>query len=542
MMNGSTTGQVAPPATALALPAEFGRYRLIELIAVGGMSQIYLAHSFGAAGFVKRLAIKRMSPWLSAQDYFNRLFINEAKLLVSLNHSNIVSVFDFGQVGDELFIAMEYVTGPSLHLLREALRPRGLTLPWSVAAHIAAEACRGLDYAHRKRDPSGRSAGIVHRDIKPKNVLISSEGEVKLADFGVARLAAHQGDRRLVGTLAYMAPEQVARQPVDRRTDVFGVGLLLYEMLAARRAYRGSTQAVLAQASTARIPPLPSDVPGDLRRIVERATSADPNARYPDAHSMERALAAYLLTDQGEQDTAQALPPATRLSGLIRRLELAQETDLQLDPGSPALSAKRTAALAAPERTHVDESEIDFELLRDAGRTLHEAELTRVLVDSVRRRRILSLILLLTVAGLAALAAVRWWPAVTSDRRSATDADAGDDLAGLDPRPMPSTTRLSPLDSGRDTRAETPTLDSSAPRVNPPTKRPRRFGLVSLNTIPWSRVSIDGKRYGTTPLLRLRLTAGPHRVVLENPQRGLKKTLWLRVRAGQHQREIIKLR
>jgi serine/threonine protein kinase len=302
----------------LSLPRRFGRYRLTRLLAQGGMAQIYLAKAFGAEGFVKPLVIKRLTPSLTANQYFANLFINEAKLLVTLTHGNIVPVFDFGRVGDDLFMAIEYVNGASLRQVQTALTQMDEQLDRELVAYIGAEVCKGLGYAHRRTYLRGQPAGIVHRDIKPTNVLISLDGEVKIVDFGVAKLAGRvESHGQLTGTIAYMSPEQAERRVVDHRTDIFSTGLLLYEMLTFRRAYDvESPREALSLARRALVPPLPDDVPQELRDIVQRATQREPDQRFASAQEMEMALSDFLLRARaargGETDS-----PSGRLNGTV---------------------------------------------------------------------------------------------------------------------------------------------------------------------------------------------------------------------------------
>ena len=226
--------------------ARIGRYELLRPLGRGGMAEVFLARRRGPGGVEKQLAVKRIRRERTGDPRFVEMFVTEARLSMGLAHKNIVQVFDFGRVGDELFLVMEYVAGVDLGTALAGVRtggdPAGSSsdgaLDPLLAAFVGMEACQALDYAHRWRSPDGEPGGIVHRDVTPGNVLLSVSGEVKLADFGVADdLAADVGGRRLRGTPAYMSPEQARGERLDGRADVFSLGLVLWQALTGRRAY-----------------------------------------------------------------------------------------------------------------------------------------------------------------------------------------------------------------------------------------------------------------------------------------------------------------
>jgi len=271
-----------------------GRYELLRPLARGGMGEVYLARR-RAAGVEKWLVVKRMRPERAGDARFLDLFMREAKLSMSLAHQNIVPVFDFGRIDDQVFLAMERIEGKDLG---SSLAKAGRGLSPLVAAFIAAECCQALDYAHRRRGPDGAPLGIVHRDVTPRNVLLSWSGEVKLTDFGIAALA---GDARssAVGTPAYMAPEQARGEATDARADVYAMGLVLREAWTGVRARGGSDrEATLALARDATLEPWPEGFTGPLRDIVDRATAAAPDARHGDARLLLEALDAFILEER----------------------------------------------------------------------------------------------------------------------------------------------------------------------------------------------------------------------------------------------------
>jgi serine/threonine protein kinase len=223
------------------VPEKLGKYHILELIAQGGMAEVYKAKTIGIAGFEKVLALKRIRPRFANEPRFIRNFVDEARIAVSLNHRNIVQVFDFGKADGELFLAMELLEGVDLRMAVNAAKAKGKLVPPALACYILADVAIGLDYAHRKCDSEGNYLGIVHCDVSPHNVLLSNEGFVKILDFGVARarFIAAPTSRRLRGKPRYMAPEQTLGDSPTSASDVFVVGILAWELLAGRLLFDG---------------------------------------------------------------------------------------------------------------------------------------------------------------------------------------------------------------------------------------------------------------------------------------------------------------
>ena len=259
-----------------------GRYELLRPLARGGMGEVYLARR-RAAGVEKWLVVKRMRPERAGDARFLELFMREARLTMSLAHQNIVPVFDFGRIDDQVFLAMERVEGKDLG---SSLAKAGTGMPPLLAAFLAAECCQALDYAHHRKSPDGADLGIVHRDVTPRNVLLSWAGEVKLTDFGIAALAGDEPSK-MAGTPAYMAPEQARGEQLDVRADVYAIGMVLREALTGARGRHGTDrETMLAAAQLGRLDPWPAGFESPLQAIVDRATASAKEDRYPDARAM----------------------------------------------------------------------------------------------------------------------------------------------------------------------------------------------------------------------------------------------------------------
>jgi predicted ATPase/serine/threonine protein kinase/Tfp pilus assembly protein PilF len=282
----------------LPMGVPFGRYTLMKRLGAGGMGEVFLAR---AEGSDQELVLKRILPHLTENPRFLRLFLDETRIASRLVHPNIARIFELGEVEGTWFVAMELVDGKDLRELLKRAREQGHHLPLEVAVGIAIEIAKGLSHAHAATDSQGRSLHVVHRDVSPHNILIGRTGDVKLIDFGVAKAAnksVQTGTGILKGKFPYMAPEQAHAKPVDPRTDVFALGIVLWEMICARYLFRGKTDAATLKLVREVSVPVPSslrdDVPEALDRVVMKALRKEPRDRYPTAEAFREALATVL--------------------------------------------------------------------------------------------------------------------------------------------------------------------------------------------------------------------------------------------------------
>jgi eukaryotic-like serine/threonine-protein kinase len=283
---------------------QFGPYRLVRQVAVGGMAEIHLAKAKGIAGFEKYVALKMIHPNFAEDEQFIDMLVDEAKIAVQLTHQNIAQTFDLGRVGDTYYISMEYVDGADLYKVLRRASEQDIEFPLDVCAFIAKEVATGLDYAHRKRDVTGAQLGIVHRDVSPQNVLVSYAGEVKLVDFGIAKatMKVKQTAAGVIkGKYYYMSPEQASGGRVDSRSDIFSAGIVLYEMLTGQMLYLEEDLHrlldMVRRADIASPSKLRRGIPPQLERIVMHALAKTPPERYQSgadmASDLERFLHAY---------------------------------------------------------------------------------------------------------------------------------------------------------------------------------------------------------------------------------------------------------
>jgi serine/threonine protein kinase/tetratricopeptide (TPR) repeat protein len=300
----------------------FGRYRLLERLGQGGMAEVFKAKSYGVEGFEKVVVIKRILPELAQSDEFVEMFIHEAKLAVRLSHANIVQVFDLGiapggtetegtPTPDAYYMAMEYVNGLDLATLLARCRRSQTPIPIEMAVYVASEVAKGLDHAHRRRDEQSQPLNIVHLDVSPQNVLLSLEGEVKVTDFGIAKARGalepsgmeDTRNQRLQGKFSYMSPEHAAGEAVDARSDLFSLGVVLYEMLAGVNPFTAPTSfETLRRVQACECPPvelLRPDVPSELVTLLKTALSLQLEQRFSDAGRMYEALLMFLYSRGG---------------------------------------------------------------------------------------------------------------------------------------------------------------------------------------------------------------------------------------------------
>ncbi len=320
-----------------------GKYELLELAGEGGMAQVWRAVLRGAAGFNRAVAVKRMLPEMTTDAELVAMFVEEARVCSRLIHPNIVQVLDFDQDSqDRYFMVMEWVEGVNLRDYLRSFEKRGVAARWPLVVAICIEALRGLGAAHERLDDQGEPAPVIHRDVTPQNVLIGENGVVKLTDFGVSRAsdrASWTSPNVVKGKLAYMAPEVFDDQPVSVQSDLFSLGVMLWEGLAGRRLYQGADVQIFMAAREANIPPLAEErgeLPDLLVQAVERALARDPAERYDTALEMVRALAA----------TLRDAPHATDDQVLAASVVQAREV---LDGGARAKAPTRTMVSGGPE-------------------------------------------------------------------------------------------------------------------------------------------------------------------------------------------------
>ncbi|MCC6876860.1 MAG: serine/threonine protein kinase [Sandaracinaceae bacterium] len=361
---------------------DFGPYRIVRKIAVGGMAEIYLARQRGIEGLERTVVIKQIVPRYAQDEEFVTMFLDEARLMAALSHPNIAQVFDLGRAEGSYYLVVEHVRGPTLGRLLGAARERpARTLPVREALGIALSIAEALHYVHGRKDELGRPLGIVHRDLNPSNVMVSYDGAVKLIDFGIAKAASRVYETRagvIKGTYGYSAPEQLTGGQVDRRADVFALGILLYEMIAGEHPYDVSDEPNLidriALARYRRAREVRPDIPDDLDRLITSCLSPTPDGRPGDMQTLLGALSEHLgkrglVPTQASlgQVTRELVPPDDEGAPVVRRpTAVSLPAPIVTDPGGTRrLRIKAAAPITAPK--HIGHGE-------HAGETWSEDE------------------------------------------------------------------------------------------------------------------------------------------------------------------------
>jgi serine/threonine protein kinase/tetratricopeptide (TPR) repeat protein len=341
------------PREKAPTPDRLADFEITRRLGVGGMAEVFLAKKRGAEGTYKLLVVKRILPQYGASRRFRSMFVDEAHLATRLNHPNIVQVYEFSDHGDDgLLLAMEFVEGPDLGRLMVAAKTKEARIPQLVAAFIISEAAKGLHYAHERRDESGSPLAIVHRDVSPQNILLSFEGVVKIADFGIASANLFREEPGVLkGKFGYMSPEQARGERVDRRSDIYALGVVLYELLTLRSPYateRGKPEddALLEAVRTGAFKP-PStyntDLAPELEAIVLRALSATREDRYQSAREMAGAIGRFLLAKQELVDNASVETTISHLLGRDLSGTIPPEGSAMQPETQAAVPLRRTA-------------------------------------------------------------------------------------------------------------------------------------------------------------------------------------------------------
>ena len=356
------------------------RYRITERVAAGGMAEVFRGVAESIQGFRKNVAIKRVLPALTKNKKFVAMFLDEARLSLHLQHANIVRVFDIGHADETYFIVMEYVDGVDLKNLLEWRRRIGRPLTIGQTVYIIMEVCKGLAYAHDAVHPeTGRPLNIVHRDVSPPNVLLSRNGEVQMTDFGLAKAAvqAETTDPGVVkGKMSYLSPEAARGEEVDRRADIFSVGILVYEMLTGKRLFYGeSDYQTVELVRAAKIPPIAAqnpEVEPELEEIVRKALARRCDDRFQNATDVQDALAHYLfsrglkmiqrdiadlvrtcLDDMAGLSVAKKRPKPNVIDTLLQD-EIQGFTSVEFQEGAPTVASSMPPPLAPPTGGYID--------------------------------------------------------------------------------------------------------------------------------------------------------------------------------------------
>ena len=560
---------------------EFGSYQLIAKLATGGMAEIFLARPNGAKGHDEVLVLKRILPHLAEDDHFVTMFRDEADLASKLIHKNVCHVHAFGEVGGTWFIAMEYLHGVPLSRMMTRLSKAGKMLDVRVVAGIIVQACEGLHHAHEARDSTGALMGVVHRDVSPPNIMVCGDGVVKLLDFGIAK-ARGANSRTRTGTVkgknAYMSPEQILGKPLDRRSDVFALAIVMYEMLAIKRLFHRDSDFLTFKAITEE--PIPDirdrrpDLPPGMRAALLQAMARDPNGRFDTAMSFANAirssvatlggpaspndLARLLFTDFGDEMASRdeilkaADEPAANIATLAtpptgtppigaprprrppttpppippqaRSGEFAgarKKHPSEALPAVPSMIVRDTPSskidvplVAAPSTTTNTEGSVPFvlpalpagvlDLSANVPADTWMANPDTDLLSGHRMKAIRNIVIAVVVIAVAVVGIVLLM------------SHKGEDDGNIVKPPTPVDAASGAAKIPRD--AMTVEIDAPDTMSKEDILAISRFGYFSITASSKTTIYVDNKLIGDTPLTRLPLTPGPHKVKAVGPK------------------------
>ncbi len=510
---------------------EIGGYQVLDQLSSGGMGEVLLARRRGAHGFEKLVALKTIRRDLRARQDLRTMFLDEANLMARLAHPAIAQVHDFGEESGTLYLAMEYVAGLSF---AEVITHSGGPLPFSVAARMVADACRGLHAAHEATDAAGHPLGVVHRDVSPQNLILTFEGCVKILDFGIAWRRDREAPATEFGSLkgkpAYMAPEQTDGGNLDRRADLFAVGVVLYELLTGERLFSGDTifQVVHAVHHQPILPPSErvGQIPHELDAVVLRALAREPGQRFETAAAMAAALEEIPAVHAGE--TLERF--VDRALGAERRQHQGYLQSL-LDEGGRSQRFGRPAGLVTGSAAGVASAMAATPVTRD------EQALVPASRSWWHKRRYQSLIAATVTTGLV-LAGAAWFrtPVTTTTATAAKSVVVSPPVSPTAPTRVPVTEV--PPSAGpavEPVPARTVGAPAEMPKTVAATRRkpgthPRAksaaagalttYGFVRVTADPFANVRIDGVLVGPTPLMHHSLPVGNHEIELLSPDTG----------------------
>ena len=533
-------------------PRRLGRYELIAPLATGGMAELYLGRLRGRGGFEKLVAIKRMKPHLSDDPGFVAMFLDEGRIAARLTHPNICQVYELGDEDGQLYMAMEYVPGIPLSTILAVLPQTRDGFDLRVAAGILIQVSDGVHFAHEHKTDSGGPAPIVHRDVSPTNLLVTAEGVCKLVDFGIAKVLTEVSQTRtgvLKGKPSYMAPEQIRAEPVDRRADVFALGVVLWECVAGRRLFQGDSDFLIWQQITQdampRLRDLRPEVPQALDDVVHRALAKDRDGRHETAREFAAdvrrsvatlggplepaALATYLSQLCGDAFASRARLVSRALAGIEDENEDEDETHRHVLDNA----AEPTASIRLRDHTAQVGIGIGMQTAADPEPVRRRWSAARWPATLWAAAVVLGVVLAIVWARkdderspvAAGSPAPIAQPAPVHPERASADASA----IRREPQPQP---QPEPPTAGVESAIRREPRAPVKPRPEPAPVAAADPGYYLVDSRPYARIYVDGKDHGETPLFRVPLPPGRHTVRAVLPD-GRKQQFVIEIRSGQ---------
>ncbi len=562
-------------------PIQFGKYRLIQPLAQGGMAEIFLAKQQGPAGYEKSVVIKRVLSHYSSNPDFVEMFLDEARLAALLSHPNIVQMFDFGEVDGSYYLCMEYLRGEDLHTLLRMAKNKNLIIPAQVAATVVAAACDALHYAHNLTTDEGKALHIIHRDISPSNIFLTYQGQVKVLDFGIARAEGKVVKTAMgviKGKISYMAPEQARGYQLDARVDVWALGVVLHELLTGKRLFSRNSDVESFKALLDDPIPMPADVadgiPAELNDIVAKALERNLDHRYPSAKAMyddlddflasrtymppQSLLTQYLQELVGEEELAAKMKGPTAAAGAAKPPSGGAEAAAPRTPRPRNTPSKSIPSIKASQKeTKAAPTAATANVRRKSTQNVPATRPPPVEREEPNSAGMSPGVIAGLGGAAVALVAGVLYLSVHNDQK----------LKPLEPQ-QPTVVEIKPLVPPRDVEVDEngapilapldtdlpPELDElldaavaeadgggAAATKTAAVPKQASKGLLDVNCVPWCRIFIDGKdTTRISPAIGISVPVGKHKLRVVNTPTGIEQEREIVVKAGATTKEVVK--
>lgn len=500
-----------------------GKYTLVKKLATGGMAEVFLARIDGPMGFAKKCVVKRILPHFNDDPRFIEMFLGEARLAAELNHPNLVQIFDFGEANGQYFLAMEYIDGPNLRVLNQSTRRMSGPMSFALAARIIALAAEGLHHAHELRDENGQLVNLVHRDISPDNILVSRNGAVKVVDFGIAKATTqpHLTKSGMIkGKMAYMPPEQLAREPLDRRADLFALGIVLYELVTGGMPFDATSEVSIIQALMSQQPlEKPTtyrlDCPPALEAIVLKCLEKDRERRYASCRDLQSDLETFI--------SSQGASVGTREVAELVELTFANDSAVTQSTAIPLSGLEATTPSGVSQERPSAPPRAPVPSTTDTG--LSSTALRPTPSEAPKKNN--APIIAVGFVAVVALGAAAWF------------ATRPPTVVEKPPRPVVVTPPVVAVvvDAGKPERlvvaevldAGVEEIEDAGTEVKPVAAK---NGRLELRIRPYATVFFDDRKLGDTPLPTQVVPVGRHKLRLVNEALGKNVTLDIVITPG----------
>lgn len=546
-------------------PLSIGEYTVVDKLGQGGMSEVFLSMSHGPGGVRQLLVIKKLIGHMNDEPELVQMFLDEVRLAAQLSHPNVVQTHRAGSHQGQYFLAMEYLRGqPLSRVIRRAAKVLKAPMPYPLTARLVADALAGLHYAHTAEDYHGEPLGVVHRDVSPQNIFVTYEGVVKLLDFGIAKAATQQTKTNtglIKGKFGYIAPEQAVGENVDCRVDIWSMGVVLWECLTLHRLFKGRTDAASLQMALSMAVPSPNevclDIPPALARITKKALERDITQRYQTALEMQEDLEEWLSHYTKASSRASLSQWMTQLYSEVINEERERMRECVARLPSPPQSAPPPLSvppqsvppltITLPESQVCSTPEEPMPEFRNRRlRRIAAAASVAILFSGVLlalTRRAPNLSALAVGHGKNATLLAESEPPRAVER--AVELEPITVTTSLvDMSPLPSVAQITPLvvprrkgklhSAAPSPRTEVPAQTAPTPHGPAPRGvKTASYGTLTIDSTPWSYVTINNKALGATPVVGLKLEPGTYQVHLKNPELGLESTYPVVIKATQ---------